>query len=72
MRLTRTILGLTAAACLTLTPAYADRGHSSASKPTTVAGKPTTTNPTTDRTTKGGKPAAVKDVFRPFYHSYDQ
>jgi hypothetical protein len=39
MRLTRTILGFAAAASLTLTPAYADKGHSSSPKPTTIHGK---------------------------------
>src|SRR5207247_3202768 len=48
----RTILGFAAVACFTLTPAYADHGHKSNAKPTTIHGE-STADPTT---TVAGKP----------------
>jgi hypothetical protein len=51
MRLTRTILGFAAAACFTLTPAYADHGHKPSANPTTIHGQ-STADPTTTSTGK--------------------
>src|SRR5262245_44398904 len=53
MRLTRTILGFAAAACLALTPVYAgSHGRPSMVKPTTASDKSSKGKPTADRTTK--------------------
>src|SRR5438067_460343 len=60
MRLTRTILGLAAAAAFSLTPAYADHGHAPAQKPTTVAGKPAAT--TTGKNDHGAKPTTTRST----------
>jgi len=51
MRLTRTILGFAAVACFTLTPAYADHGHKSTAKPTTIHGQ----SPADQTATTAGK-----------------
>jgi hypothetical protein len=63
MRLTRTILGFAAAACLTLSPVYAgSHGRPSTVKPTTVSGQPAATP--SGKSTKGKSTAAQTTKIR--------
>ena len=64
MRLTRTIFGFAAAACFTLTPAYADHGQKPTANPTTIHGQSTADPATTTAGNKKSKTTTSKTTTK--------